>query len=452
MIRSTPRFTFLLLFMSLFAFTIFFQNSSRLTSAKGVESNATTHDLFFPIVITSPRTTTERVSIATDGTEANELSTSPSISADGRFVAFSSSATNLIDNDTNGHFDVFVHDRLPRETVRLSVSSNGTQGEWDSYDPSISADGRFVAFQSDATTLVDNDTNQATDIFVHDRQTGETKRVSVATNGTQGNDHSSDLALSGDGNIVVFESFATNLVNGDTNNNWDIFVHNMQTGVTTLVSKNSNGSQGNDKALFPTISADGHFVTFQSGATNLVNGDTNNEFDVFTHDLQTGDTSRVSVKTDGTQGNKSSFASSVSADGRFVAFESYASNFVSNDTNNGPDVFIHDQQTNETIKVPLLNAGTMNRTPTISANGRFVTFVSWNNHLVDGDIYTYDLSSDAFELVTITTDGNPSRGLSETPVLSADGSIIAFKSFETTLISGDTNNVKDIFVRIIISN
>src|SRR5437660_1328853 len=249
--------------------------------------------------------TTVRVSVASGGTEGDDASLGSALSADGRFVAFDSAATDLVAGDTNGASDVFVHDRQTGTTERVSVASDGTQANNVSSYPALSADGRFVAFQSDATNLVAGDTNGATDVFVHDRQTGATERVSVASGGgTQGNRNSGGFfafpALSADGRLVAFQSDATNLVARDTNGATDVFVHDRQTGTTERVSVASGGSQGNGFSAGPVLSADGRFVAFHSTATNLVAGDTNGATDVFVHDRQTGTTERVSVASGGT--------------------------------------------------------------------------------------------------------------------------------------------------------
>src|SRR5213592_4033360 len=255
--------------------------------------------------------TTERVSVASGGTtEGNDTSLGSALSADGRFVAFDSSATDLVAADTNGVSDVSVHDRQTGTTERVSVASHGAQGNGSSglvtfaFPPALSADGRFVAFVSAATNLVASDTNGATDVFVHDRQTGTTERVSVASDGTEGNAASAGATLSADGRFVAFHSAATNLVAGDTNATNDVFVHDRQTGITERVSVASDGTQGNKASSYPALSADGRFVAFDSDATNLVAGDTNGTTDVFVHDRQTGTTERVSVASGGgTQGN-----------------------------------------------------------------------------------------------------------------------------------------------------
>jgi Tol biopolymer transport system component len=183
---------------------------------------------------------------------------------------------------------------------------------------------------------------------VHDRQTGATTRVSVASDGTQAHAGASHPSISADGRYVAFHSLSNNLVPGDTNA-YDVFVHDRQTGATTLVSVASDGTQANEQSRHPSISADGRYVAFHAHDSNLVPGDTNNAWDTFVHDRQTGETTRVSVASDGTQGNSFSRHPIISADGRSVAFESEASNLVSGDTNGpgvtGIDIFVHDRGT-----------------------------------------------------------------------------------------------------------
>src|SRR5437762_758323 len=217
--------------------------------------------------------TTVRVSVASDGTEGNDVSLGSALSADGRFVAFDSAATDLVAGDTNGVSDVFVHDRQTGTTERVSVASGGAQGNGSSgligfaFPPALSADGRFVAFVSAATDLVAGDTNGVSDVFVHDRQTGTTERVSVASGGAQGNGNSGGFfavpALSAAGRFVAFQSAATNLVAGDTNGTTDVFVHDRQTCTTERMSVASGGAQGNGVSAGPALSADGRVVAFR---------------------------------------------------------------------------------------------------------------------------------------------------------------------------------------------
>jgi Tol biopolymer transport system component len=196
-------------------------------------------------------------------------------------VTFFSGASNLVSGDTNGQGDIFVHDRQTGETTRVSVASDGTQADGLSVFSTLSADGRYVAFESSSSNLVSGDTNGTNDVFVHDRQTGETTRVSVNATGVEGNDGSGGPVLSADGRYIAFASAASNLVNGDTNAVADIFVRDRQTGETTRVSVNATGVEGNDGSGGPVLSADGRYVAFLSYASNLVSGDTNRVRDVF---------------------------------------------------------------------------------------------------------------------------------------------------------------------------
>jgi PKD repeat protein len=399
-----------------------------------------------------------RVSIASDGTQGNGNSYPPSISADARFVAFASEASNLVDDDTNGHSDIFIHDRKTGETTRLPVAGDGTQSNGGSYRPLLSADGRFVAFSSDASNLVDNDTNNYKDVFLHDRQTGETIRVSVASDGTEGDRESEGPSVSGDGRFVAFSSYAGNLVDNGTKGRREIYLHDRQTRETTRVSVASDGTPANSYSGWPAISGDGRLVAFESAASNLVLGDTNDRHDVFVHDRQTGETTRVSVASDGTQGNGWSEWASISADGRFVAFSSASDNLVDDDTNNHYDLFVHDRQTGETIRASVASDGTegngwTQNPASFSADGRFVAFDSWASTLVPGDtngvddIFIHDLQRRETIRVSVADDGTQSNGGSWWPFLSGDGRFVAFLSRASNLVPGDSNGADDVFVR-----
>src|SRR5262245_33501646 len=218
---------------------------------------------------------TELVSASSAGVQGDQDSEFPSVSADGRFVAFSSFSENLVPSDTNLTADVFVRDRLLGTTERVSVSSNGKQGDGASGvldlmgGPSISGDGRFVAFSSESSNLVHGDNNGTADVFVRDRLTGVTTRVSVASDGTQANAGGTEPAISRDGRFVAFVSFSDNLV-PDGNFTADIFVHDDQTGVTERISQAPDGSDANSQSFMPLVNADGRFVYFTSFASNLV--------------------------------------------------------------------------------------------------------------------------------------------------------------------------------------
>ncbi len=333
---------------------------------------------------------TKRVSVASDGAQANAGSGSylTSISSDGKYVAFSSIASNLVPEDSNDKEDVFIHDLQTGHTERVSVSSDGTQGNFNSYWPSISADGQYVAFTSSATNLVSGDTNGHNDVFIHDRLTGQTERVSVASDGTQGDGLSWMPSVSGNGRYVAFVSTANNLVPGDVVA-YEVFVHDRHNGTTERVSVASDGTQANSASERPSISANGSYVAFQSYASNLVSGDDNDNIDVFTHDRDTGLTTIVSIASDGKQGDGTSGSPSISTDGRFVAFNSMASNLVSGDTNSRGDIFLHDRQTGLTELISIssdqIQGDNWSSVPAISKDGQFVAFGSNSSNLVCGD-------------------------------------------------------------------
>jgi hypothetical protein len=397
------------------------------------------------------------VSKNSGGVEGNGDSGNPEISADGRYVTFESAANNLVTGDTNSVTDVFVRDRTTGTTTRVSRDSAGVQGNGLSLDPSISDDGRFVAFGSAATNLVSGDTNGERDVFVRDRQTGTTTKVSKSSAGVAGDALSGTPSISADGRYVVFESTATNLVSGDTNAKFDVFVRDRQTGTTTRVSKSSAGAEGNDISEYPTISADGRYVTFESDATNLVSGDTNGAVDVFVRDRQAGTTTRVSKSNAGVEGDDASLNPAISSDGRYVAFHSIATNLVSGDTNGNSDIFVRDRQTGTTTRVSRDSAGVEGNddsyTPSISADGRYVTFESDATNLVSGDtnamydIFVRDRQTGTTTLVARDSAGVVGNGPSEYPTISSDGRYVAFHSIATNLVSGDTNAMYDIFVR-----
>lgn len=400
------------------------------------------------LVSPAPSGTTTRVSVASDGTQGERSSIYPSISADGRFVAFESSAANLVAGDTNNRGDVFVHDRSTGVTSRVSIASDGSQADNSSYEASISADGRFVAFWSHGTNLVPGDTNGQHDVFVHDRSTGVTSRVSVASDGAQAGNRSQAPAISADGRFIAFQSYAANLVVGDTNNRLDVFVHDQSTGVTSLVSVASDGTRGNNESTTPSISADGSLIAFRSDAANLVAGDTNAQPDVFVHDRSTGATSRVSVASAGTQASGGSTGPAISQDGQYVTFTSYAPNLVAGDTNAKPDVFAYDRITGFISAVSVASDGSLVGgfgPQSISADGRHIPFTSTASNLVPGDtngmsdVFVRDRITGITSLVAVASDGTQADRGALRPSISADGHSTAFYSTATNLVAGDTN-------------
>jgi hypothetical protein len=288
--------------------------------------------------------TTERVSVSAGGVEGDNVSSTPTISANGRFVAFSSFATNLVAIPGTGIGQIYVRDRQLGTTALVSANSSGIEGDNDSAQNggAISADGRFVAFGSWASDLVAGDTNGVGDVFVRDRNSATIERVSLSTGGAQGIGTSVTPSISADGRFVAFQSAAANLVAGDTNGYFDIFVRDRQNGTLERVSVNTAGNEANFSSSVPVLSPDGRFVAFLSGASNLVAGDTNSKYDVFLRDRASGTTEIVSVSTSGTQSNNSSNMVSISADGRSLAFQSHGSNLVAGDTNGFSDIFVRD--------------------------------------------------------------------------------------------------------------
>ena len=400
---------------------------------------------------------TARVSVDSAGIQGDGSSWFSSVSADGRFVAFTSEATDLVAGDTNLRNDIFVRDLQLGTTVRVSVGAGGAQGNDESYYPSISADGRYVAFYSHSSNLVPGDTNSHSDVFVHDRQLGTTERVSLSTGGGQAGSLNEHPSISADGRYVAFGSPADNLVPGDTNFWTDVFVRDRQLGTTERVSVDSSGAQCNGSSDYPSISADGRYVVFHSHSTNLVAGDTNGVFDIFVRDRQLGTTERVSVDSGGAQGNSDSDSPSISADGRYIAFHSFASNLVAGDTNAREDIFVRDRQAGATERASVGAGGVQGNfasvSPWISADGRYVEFASFATNLVAGDtnsredIFLRDRQLGATERVSVDSAGIQGNGHSYSGGISSDGRIVAFMSESTNLVPGDSNARTDVFVR-----
>jgi Tol biopolymer transport system component len=368
------------------------------------DTNAT-YDVFLRDTVTS---TTVRINISSAGVQANGVSGAHgiSMSPDGRYVAYDSSANNLVPGDSNGSTDIFVFDRQLSRTERVSVASNGTQSNGLSWYPSISADGRYVAFTSSATNLVPGDGNGVFDAFVRDRISGTTERVSVSSAGVEGDNDSYAPSISADGRYVSFSSLAGNLAPGDTNACWDVFVRDRLSGTTERVSVSSMGAQGNGNSYEQTISSDCRYVSFTSNASDLVPGDTNAADDAFVHDRTTGMTERVGLDSGGIQGDRGSGGTTISDDGRYVAFSSDSTNLVAGDTNQLGDVFVRDRLSNTTERASLSTAGVQGNgvsfPASISGNGRFVVFGSEANNLVPadtngyGDIFVHDRAASGF--------------------------------------------------------
>ncbi|MFN8381360.1 MAG: hypothetical protein U0V02_05440 [Anaerolineales bacterium] len=408
-----------------------------------------------PVVLAFPGGTTvvraapgdiTRVTVDSSGVQANAFTYTGQISADGHFVSFDSDANNLVSDDTNANTDVFLRNLSLGTTVRVSLDASGAQANNGSGASSVSADGRFVAFESDATNLVAGDTNNITDIFVKDMQTGAITRVTVDSSGVEANGISSDAAISGDGRYVAFASEASNLVPNDLNGVRDIFVHDLQTGATIWASTN-----GNATSWEPSISLDGHFVVFTSAATNFISNDTNGKRDVFVFSVQTGQITRASVNSNGAEGDRDSLDASISGDGRFISFSTGSNNFMSEDTYGYDYAYVRDMQAGTTTLVSIKNGyrmlGLADAT-VISADGRYVAF-SFDDK-GDGQptrwLYIHDRVTRQSYL-SASGGGSDGAGNPNLPSLSGDGRFLAFASSATSLVPGDTNGVRDIFVK-----
>ncbi len=398
---------------------------------------------------------TERVSVASDGTQSNAHSWAPVISGDGRYIAFTSRATNLATQETDSDGGIFIYDRQTGHNECVTASG---------LTSAISDDGRYLAFASSADDLVADDGNEAADIFVYNRETGSSERVSVAGDGGESNDSSSQPAISADGRYVAFASRADNLVADDNNGEYDIFVHDRSTGSTERVSVGRDGVQGDNSSWSPAISGNGRYVAFYSQATNLVADDTNGAKDVFVYDRQTASSERVSIASDGSQADFASFAPTISDDGRYVAFASQASNLVDGDSNQGADIFVHDRDTGITELVSIASDGSQGRgysfLPVISGDGRYVAFASDAANLVAADtnnlqdIFVHDRASGTTKRSSVSSDGSESHNnppgiepaVSAGAAISDNGRYVVFYSYAMNLVADDSNERSDIFV------
>jgi len=333
----------------------------------------------------------------------------PSLSADGRYIAFTTSGP-LVPDDTSSADDVYVYDRGTRTVARMSVTSSGTPANGASRNARISSNGRYVVFESTSSTLVPGDTNGTTDVFRHDRQTGETVRVSLASDGSQANGPSTDPRISDDGSVIAFASAAFNLAANDANGLADIFVRDMSTGVTTRVSVSTSGAEADLPSTQPALSGDGRFVAFASPATNLIPVDTNNASDVFVRDRVADTTTRVSVSSTGVEANAASSGPSLSSDGRFTSFLSGASNLLPGGGTSGfPLVYVRDAQNTTTTRPPAAPGPNLAQ---LSGDGRY--FTSWGTAVVS---VTHRLAGTIANLDGSTT--------WQRPALSSNGGYVA---------------------------
>lgn len=421
---------------------------------------------------------THRLSVHSDGSEAlNGDSTNPTISHSGSRVAYQSDATNLVDGDTNGDTDIFLHDLATATTQRISLDYNGSNSNGVSLSPAISGDGTAVAFSSTATDLVgaevdgcgqEPDTNGFSDIFVYRVIPDSLYRASTTSvtfnSCDQANGHSYAPSMAYDWveGAVAFYSYATNLQGTDSNMDADIFVNDRTFSGTTW--RYTDSATFNDGSFYPQISDDGEHVVFHSNATNVVPGN-DSTYDIFAVRRFPTEVELISVNSSGEAGNDDAFYPSVSENGRFVAFYAYATNLVDKDTNNVRDIFVRDREAGITERISVSSSGVEANNhslhPQISPNGRFVVFESLADNLVRGDnngdwdVFLHDRLLDTTTRVSVASDGTEGDYLGVlTPFardadLSADGEYIVFESSFNNLVLGDGNNHTDVFIHYV---
>ncbi len=417
-----------------------------------------------------------RASVDRAGGDTNGFSEGSSISADGRYVAFDSTASDLVANDNNDASDVFVRDLRKRTTTRVSVDTAGGDANGASIRPAISADGRYVAFDSYASDLVAGDGTSGPngdDIFVRDLLTGTTTRVSVNTSGGDPNGPSGSASISADGRYVAFESYASDLVAGDGTSGFDgndIFRRDLLSGTTTRVSVNTTGGDpdGPSFTFFANaISADGQRVAFTSNADNLVAADNNANSDVFVRDLGANTTTQISVSLARGAADGESEQGEISSSGRYVAFGSNASDLVPGggnctETEEGPyclsDVYVRDTEAGTTTKASTDmddgNANASSQDGSVSADGRYVAFSSLASDLVPKDdngaidVFVRDLRTGRTKRISVDQNGHDATGgQSYWPSITPDARFVVFTSQADNLVGNDDNGVEDVYVR-----
>jgi len=409
-------------------------------------------------VISSTASSTEmitaRVSVSTDNKQIirpdeKNPQARPAISDDGRFVVFESTGYTLVENDTNNKSDIFLRDRELQTTVRISNGINGEQANGDSATPQMTGDGRFIVFGSTATNLVTNDSNNFKDIFIYDTINKSTERITQTKDGVGYNDNSGVANISDDGRYIVFPSLASNWGGEDLYNGLNVLLHDRETK-TTITTNPTGGGR-------PNISADGQFICFSGWGTSIVENDTNSQTDIFLYDVTTRLISRVNVASDGTQANGYSSLCSLSTDGRYVAFQSDGTTLVSNDTNASTDIFVHDAVLQATERVSLSStdgeSDANNNYPTLAKDGYRIVFKSRSTNFVDIkqtiNLFMKNRLTGDIRLVSVATDGTTRESIDSAymhPAISGDGQHIAFQSGQTNLVQDDTNETFDTFV------
>lgn len=401
--------------------------------------------------------TTELVSADPQGAVANGDSWRPDASADASLVVWGSKASNLIASDANGVSDVFLRDRVGATTARVSEGPGGAEANGASQLPKISSQGRWIAFMSLASNLGAPDANGTWDVYLVDRSAGSIVRATTAAGGGESDGASFANGFSGDERWMAVSSLATNLVANDTNGVRDLFVRDLAAGGPwVLVSTDAAGNPSDGPTIRSSFSWDGRFIAFESWGSNLVPGDTNGQMDVFVRDLVTGLVTRESVGNGGVESDGISDGPWISGDGRWVGFASYATTFVPGDLNGASEVFVRDRELGLTALVSVPLAGAVpdldSHLPGISFDGRYVSFNSMASDLVPGDtngvgdIFVADRATGTIARVSLASGGGQGDGLSIFPIPTRRGDAVVFESSSTTFAPPDANGVRDVFV------
>jgi Tol biopolymer transport system component len=419
------------------------------------------------------------VSRNAQGEQSDGVSANPTISGDGRFVAFQSTATNISPRATDGTQQIYVLDRKTGSVELISRNRALAAGNEASAGPAISLDGRFVTFFSNAENLVRDDTNEQRDVFVFDRLTRRIERVSVSSRGEQGtgeddseeDEHGGREAneghppsISAEGRFVVFWTGLNGLVGADHDDVVDVFVRDRWLQRTRRISTGLGGAPADGPSRRAGISGVGNLIVFDSRATNLVPGDTNGKSDIFAFDLVRGRLKKLSHAFDGGQANDDSLEPHADFSGRIVTFASWASNVVATDVNGTCDAFVVDRATSEVEMVSLASDGSQLPTPTFEAgpspDGRYVTLMTVKDlfPLVTANLYVFDRRTKQLELLNVNSQGQPGDPLvigslaeplidPSVPVMSIGARSVVFWSTAANLVAGDSNGVGDVFIR-----
>jgi hypothetical protein len=389
--------------------------------------------------------------------KGNAESEYPSLSANGRFIAFSSHATNLHAADRDDIADIFVADRVTGKVRLVSITADGTKGNWDSYSPGISDDGTKVVFTSYSDNIHPDDLDTYTDVYVKDLRTGELRLVSTTSSEEKSNNACYNSVISGDGTAVAFHTLATNLDARDTDGFEDVYVKDLLTGDLTLATAGTSGNKGNFFSLYPSISQDGSRVTFYTLSNNWDPRDTDFAYDVYVKDVLTGEMILASTSDAGVKSNTNCFDPQISGDGTVVVFDSNATNLDAGDTDSLSDVYWKDLETGEMRLVSAAASGVKGNSysygSAVSGDGTMVTFLSWSQNLDPADpddrvdAFRKNVATGAISLATSSDTGVKGNAETLGATVSANGAFVGFYTQATNLDPKDGDFTPDVYVK-----